>query len=59
MRSFKTFSAIHEWHPVTEGTKLLVGEDGRPLAVREFQLKGGGSVISELLTYNEARKHFT
>jgi mxaD protein len=57
--SFKRFSAIHEWHPVTEGTKLLVGEDGKPMAVREFQLKGGGFVISELLTYNEPRKRFT
>jgi mxaD protein len=57
--SFKTFSANHEWHPVTEGTKLLVGEDGKPLAVREFQLKGGGFVISELLTDSEVRRRFT
>lgn len=57
--SFKTFSAIHTWHPATEGTKLLVGQDGKAMAVREFQLKGGGFVISELLTYNEARKRFT
>ena len=56
--SFKTFSAIHAWHPVTEGTRLLVGEDGKALAVREFQLKGGGFVISELLSYNEAGKRF-
>ncbi len=56
--SFKTFGAIHEWHPATEGTTLLVGENGKPLAVREFQLKGGGFVISELLAYDEARKHF-
>jgi hypothetical protein len=36
-----------------------VGENGKPLAVREFQLKGGGGfVISELLAYDEARKHF-
>ncbi len=56
--SFKTFGAIHEWHPATEGTKLLVGENGKPLAVREFQLKGGGFVISELLAYDEAKKHF-
>ena len=56
--SFKTFGAIHEWHPATEGTKLLVGENGKALAVREFQLKGGGFVISELLSYDEARKHF-
>jgi mxaD protein len=57
--SFKTFGAIHEWHPATEGTKLLVGENGKPLAVREFQLKGGGFVISELLSYNEGRRRFT
>jgi mxaD protein len=56
--SFKTFSAIHAWHPATEGTRLLVGEDGKALAVREFQLKGGGFVISELLSYNEAGKRF-
>jgi mxaD protein len=57
--SFKTFSAIHAWHPATEGTRLLVGRDGKPLAVREFQLKGGGFVISELLTYQEGQKRFT
>lgn len=56
--SFKTFSAIHEWHPVTEGTRLLVGEDGKALAVREFQLKGGGFVISELLSYSESSRRF-
>lgn len=57
--SFKTFGAIHDWHPATEGTKLLVGENGKPLAVREFQLKGGGGfVISELLAYDEGRKRF-
>lgn len=56
--SFKRFDAIHEWHPVTEGTRLLVGENGKPLAVREFQLKGGGFVISELLAYDEGRKWF-
>lgn len=56
--SFKTFSAIHTWHPATEGTRLLVGEDGKALAVREFQLKGGGFVISELLAYNEASRRF-
>jgi mxaD protein len=57
--SFKTFGAIHEWHPATEGTKLLVGENGKPLAVREFQIKGGpGFVISELLAYDEGRKRF-
>jgi mxaD protein len=56
--SFKTFGAIHEWHPATEGTRLLVGENGKPLAVREFQLKGGGFVISELLAYDERRKRF-
>jgi len=56
--SFKTFSAIHAWHPATEGTRLLVGKDGQPLAVREFQLKGGGFVISELLAYDEAKRRF-
>lgn len=54
--SFKTFSAIHAWHPATEGTRLLVGKDGQALAVREFQLKGGGFVISELLSHDEAKR---
>lgn len=58
--AFKTFSALHAWHPATEGCKLLVGEDGKPLAVREFQRKGGGGfVINELLICNEQRKRFT
>ena len=56
--AFKKFDAIHEWHPVTEGTRLLVGQNGKPLAVREFQLKGGGFVISELLAYDEGRMWF-
>lgn len=56
--AFKTFGTIHEWHPATEGTRLLVGENGKPLAVREFQLKGGGFVISELLAYDESKKRF-
>ena len=57
--AFKKFDSIHEWHPATEGTKLLVGRNGRPLAVREFQIKGGdGFVISELLAYDEARKWY-
>lgn len=56
---FKTFSQIHTWHPATENTVLLVGKDGEPLAVREFQIKGGGFVISELLEYNEAEMWFT
>jgi mxaD protein len=56
--AFKKFDSIHEWHPATEGTKLLVGENGKPLAVREFQVKGGAFVISELLAYDEAKKWF-
>jgi mxaD protein len=57
--SFKTFGKIHEWHPATEGSRLLVGQEGKPLAVREFQLKGGpGFVISELLDYKEGKKWF-
>jgi mxaD protein len=56
--SFKKFDSIHEWHPATEGTRLLVGQNGKALAVREFQLKGGGFVISELLAYDEGRKWF-
>jgi mxaD protein len=57
--SFKTFGKIHDWHPATEGSRLLVGQEGKPLAVREFQLKGGpGFVISELLDYKEGKKWF-
>ncbi|WP_028998321.1 SRPBCC family protein [Azohydromonas australica] len=56
--AIKTFDKIHEWHPATEGTKLLVGENGKPLAVREFQVKGGASVISELLAYDEKKKWY-
>lgn len=57
--SFKTFDAIHTWHPVTEGTKMLVGQNGKPLAVREFRIKGGDAfVISELLAYDEAKKWY-
>jgi Polyketide cyclase / dehydrase and lipid transport len=37
---------------------MLVGANGVPLAVREFQLKGGGFVISELLEYNEAARWY-
>lgn len=56
--AIKDFDGIHLWHPATEATVLLVGENGRPLAVREFQVKGGGFVISELLAYDEARKWY-
>jgi mxaD protein len=37
---------------------MLVGQNGLPLAVREFDLKGGGNVISELLDYDETRRWF-
>lgn len=56
--AIKDFDSIHLWHPATEGTVLLVGERGAPLAVREFQVKGGGFVISELLAYEEEKKWF-
>lgn len=56
--AIKVFDQIHKWHPATEGTVLLAGKNGEPLAVREFQLKGGGFVISELLEYDEAKMRF-
>lgn len=56
--AIKDFDSIHLWHPATEGTVLLVGERGVPLAVREFQVKGGGFVISELLDYEEEKRWF-
>jgi len=37
---------------------MLVGENGQPLAVREFQTADGGFVISELLEYDEAQRWF-
>lgn len=54
--SFRTFGAIHEWHPATAGRRLLVGQNGKPPAVREFRPKGGGFVISELRSYDEGSK---
>ena len=56
--TFKAFDSIHKWHPATENTVLLVGQNGRPLAVREFQVKGGAFVISELLAYDEGKRWF-
>jgi mxaD protein len=56
--AIKTFDKIDRWHPATENCVMLVGANGVPLAVREFQLKGGGFVISELLEYNEAARWY-
>ena len=56
--TIKNFDSIHAWHPICEGTILLVGENNKPLAVREFQIKGGGFVMSELLEFDETKKWF-
>lgn len=56
--AIKDFDAIHTWHPAAVSTEMLVGENGQPLAVREFQTADGGFVISELLDYDEARRWF-
>ena len=56
--TIKQFDSIHTWHPAAEGTVLLVGENNKPLAVREFQTIDGGFVISELLEYDEAKMWF-
>jgi mxaD protein len=56
--AIKTFDQIHKWHPATENTVMLVGANGVPGAVREFQLKGGGFVISELLEYRDDVKWY-
>jgi mxaD protein len=56
--AIKRFDRIDSWHPGTCNCRLLVGENGKPLAVREFELPGGGFVISELLAYDEARRWF-
>ena len=47
--------------PVLAQTKTdpTASNEGKPLAVREFQIKGGGFVISELLEYNESEMWFT
>ena len=34
--AIKDFDAIHTWHPGAVSTEMLVGENGQPLAVREF-----------------------
>ncbi len=56
--AIKDFDAIHTWHPAAVSTEMLVGENGQPLAVREFQIADGGFVISELLEYDEAQRRF-
>jgi mxaD protein len=56
--AIKKFDSIHTWHPAVESTVLLLGTNGKPLAVREFQLKGGGWVISELLAYSESKRWY-
>ena len=56
--TIKSFDSIHTWHPAAVSTELLVGENGEPLAVREFQTADGGFVISELLDYDEDSKWF-
>ena len=56
--TIKKFDSIHTWHPAAESTELLVGENGKPLAVREFQTIDGGFVISELLEYDETKMWF-
>jgi hypothetical protein len=56
--TIKKFDSIHTWHPAAESTVLLVGGNGKPLAVREFQTTDGGSVISELLEYDETKMRF-
>jgi mxaD protein len=56
--AIKYFDQIHKWRPATENTVMLVGTNGVPLAVREFQLKGGGFVMSELLEYREDAKWY-
>ena len=38
--AIKHFDGTHTWHPAVERTTVLVGANGKPLAVREFQLKG-------------------
>jgi hypothetical protein len=56
--AIKDFDAIHTCHPAAVSTEMLLGENGQPLAVREFQTADGGFVISELLEYDEARRRF-
>jgi hypothetical protein len=56
--AIKKFDSIHTWHPAAVSTEILVGENGKPLTVREFQTIDGGFVISELLAYGETKMWF-
>ena len=56
--AFKTFGSIDGWHPATLNCRLILGREGVAGAVREFDVQGGGQVMSELLNYDEAGRHF-
>ena len=54
----KVFDKIDAWHPATKNCRMVIGENTRPGAVREFDVEGGAHVMSELLEYDEAKMYY-
>ena len=53
----KDFGGLHTWHPTIEAT---IAPDGNKLGSRRtLTLKGGGKVVEELESYDEAQKSFS
>lgn len=53
----KDFGAMNTWHPAVEASTAA---DGNNIGSRRtLKLKGGGTVIEELETHNEAEKSFS
>ncbi len=53
----KDFGAMNTWHPAVEASAAA---DGNKVGSRRtLTLKGGGKVVEELETYNEAEKSFS
>jgi len=53
----KDFAGLHTWHPSVEASPAA---DGNNVGSRRtLTLKGGGKVVEELETYNDAEKSFS
>lgn len=53
----KDYGALNTWHPAVEA---CTASDGNKIGSRRtLTLKGGGKVVEELETYNEAEKSFS
>jgi hypothetical protein len=53
----RDFGAMHTWHPAVEATSA---PDGNKVGSRRtLTLKGGGKVLEDLETWNEAEKSFS